>query len=214
MTYSNDKKPQVQSFFATAVTQFMAYSELRINLFNSGVPPNIIASPTVKTLSSHVRTFGKYFRKTQVFSTARFVKLPQVRELVMYYWDKVVRASQGSASAIDDSDTTLWPVRFLTQGLSIFKDALAQWSPARQPDNQDVLPREFVEAAVRLVVTRLLLLDQEDLEKWSEDPEDWINIEEGDSDAWEYGVRVNRLDLASISKALLICSSLVRSGYS
>jgi hypothetical protein len=157
----------------------------------------LIDSRTQHCLSHHVRTYGKYFRKTQIFSTARFVKLPQCRELVFYYWDKVVQASGAPPSSIQDADTAVWPVRFLTQALSVFKDAVAQWSPSRQPDNQEVLPREFVEGAVQLIVSRLLLLDEQDLEQWSEDPEEWINLEEGDSDAWEYGVRV-RVCLLSI----------------
>lgn len=81
-------------------------------------------------------------------------------------------------------------MRFLTQGLSIFKDAVAQWSPSRQQDNQDVLPKDVVDNAVQLIITRLLLLNEQDLDQWTEDPEEWINLEEGDSDAWEYGVRV------------------------
>ena len=168
----------------------MAFSDLRINLYASNLDPALIDSRTQHYLSHHVRTYGKYFRKTQVFSTARFVKLPQCRELVFYYWDKVVQASSAPSSTIQDADTAVWPVRFLTQALSIFKDAVAQWSPSRQPDNQEVLPGEFVEGAVQLIVSRLLLLDEQDLEQWSEDPEEWINLEEGDSDAWEYGVRV------------------------
>jgi hypothetical protein len=180
----------VQNFFESAVNRFFAFSDLRIGLFKQNIGPDLIASPTQSYLSRHVRLYGKYFRKTQIFSIARFVKLPQCKDLVFYYWDKVVQASSSPPSAIEDSDRVIYPVRFITQALSIFKDSVAQWSPSRQSDDSAVLDKSFVEEAVRLIITRLLLLDEEDLEKWSEDPEEWINAEESDSDAWEYGVRV------------------------
>ena len=37
-----------------------------------------------------------------------------------------------------------------------------------------------------------MLMDESDLNKWSEDPEEWINMEENDNDAWEFGIRVRR----------------------
>jgi hypothetical protein len=119
--------------------------------------------------------------------------MPNCRTLVLYYWDKVVQAANAPSSAVQDSEDVIFPIRFLTQGLLLFKDSVAQWSPSRQTDAQEVLPKEFVEDAVRLIVKRLLLLDEADLDKWIEDPEEWINIEEGDSDAWEFEIRVRTL---------------------
>jgi len=54
------------------------------------------------------------------------------------------------------------------------------------------LPPEFVTSAVQLFMSRLMLMDESDLNKWSEDPEEWINMEENDNDAWEFGIRVRR----------------------
>ncbi|KAG8825707.1 hypothetical protein FRC19_010697 [Serendipita sp. 401] len=179
----------VEAFFGTAVNHFISLSQLRIQLFAANLSANLTGSLTQSYLSRHIRVYGKFFRKTQVFSAARFVKLPNCRELVLHYWSRVVSASAAPKNEVQDDDNAPYPVRFLTQALAIFKDSLAQWSPSRQPDNQDILPKEFVDGAVQLIVTRLLLLDEEDLEKWSEDPEEWINVEESDSDAWEYGVR-------------------------
>lgn len=184
---------QVQNFFEIAVGRFFNFSDLRIGLFQQNISPDLIVSPTQSYLSRHVRLYGKYFRKTQIFSIARFVKLPQCQALVFYYWDKVVQVSSLPSSAIQDSDQVIYPIRFITQALSIFKDSVAQWSPSRQADDSAVLNKGFVEEAVQLIITRLLLLDEEDLEKWSDDPEEWINIEESDSDAWEFGIRVRIL---------------------
>jgi len=56
---------------------------------------------------------------------------------------------------------------------------------------EELLP-EFVTSAVQLFMSRLMLMDEGDLNKWSEDPEEWINMEESDNDAWEFGIRVRR----------------------
>jgi hypothetical protein len=176
------------------------------------INPDPSTTASLLRLTKHVRLFGKYFRRTQIFSTARFVHLPESRQLVMFYWEKVVAATQAPGQVIADSDEALYPVRFLTQALSIFKESLAQWSPRKKAASQTIgwslpvrgiptaksrgvveeLPPEFVTSAVQLIMRRLMLMDESDLNKWSEDPEEWINMEESDNDAWEFGIRVRR----------------------
>ena len=53
-----------------------------------------------------------------------------------------------------------------------------------------VLPRDFVEGAVRLLVTRFIPLTPKDLEKWEMDVEEWMNQEENEDEQWEYELRV------------------------
>lgn len=52
------------------------------------------------------------------------------------------------------------------------------------------LSQQFVEEAVRLLVTRFIPLNPTDLESWMADPEDWVNEEDKDNDHWEYELRV------------------------
>lgn len=54
----------------------------------------------------------------------------------------------------------------------------------------EVLSEQFVEEAVELLLTRLIPLSTLDLERWTLDPEEWINQEEREGDAWEYDLRV------------------------
>lgn len=54
----------------------------------------------------------------------------------------------------------------------------------------EVLSQDFVENAVRLIVTRFLPLRALDLEVWEGDPEQWINSDERDEEAWEFELRV------------------------
>jgi hypothetical protein len=52
------------------------------------------------------------------------------------------------------------------------------------------LSLQFVRNAVELLVTRFIPLRKEDLELWSEDPEEWVNLEDKESDQWEFELRV------------------------
>ena len=51
-------------------------------------------------LTRHVRLFGKFFRRVQQLSFIKFVKLPLCSELILYYWNKVVQASEMPAEAM------------------------------------------------------------------------------------------------------------------
>jgi hypothetical protein len=48
---------------------------------------------------------------------------------------------------------------------------------------------DFVRRFAEILVTKLLPLRPIDLEKWSDDPEDWMNEEE--ADRWEFELRVS-----------------------
>jgi len=61
---------------------------------------------------------------------------------------------------------------------------------AEELNTSAVLPREFVEGAVRLLVTRFIPLTPKDLERWEMDVEEWMNQEETEDDHWEYELRV------------------------
>lgn len=52
------------------------------------------------------------------------------------------------------------------------------------------LSQEFVENAVRILVTRFMPLNTSDLESWMADPEEWVNLEDKENDQWEYEIRV------------------------
>lgn len=53
------------------------------------------------------------------------------------------------------------------------------------------LSQDFIENAVRILVTRFIPLHPSDLERWIEDPEEWVSEESKDNDQWEYEIRVS-----------------------
>ena len=52
------------------------------------------------------------------------------------------------------------------------------------------LSKDFVEEAVKLLVTRFIPLNPSDLEEWVADPEEWVNLEEKENEQWQYELRV------------------------
>ena len=59
-------------------------------------------------------------------------------------------------------------------------------------DGTSALPvsPDFVQQFAEVLITRMLPLRVEDLQKWEQDPEEWMNEEE--QDRWEYDLRVSR----------------------
>jgi len=54
----------------------------------------------------------------------------------------------------------------------------------------EVLSEHVVEEAVTILLTRFIPLAPTDLDKWMMDPEEWVNEEEREGDAWEFELRV------------------------
>lgn len=61
----------------------------------------------------------------------------------------------------------------------------------------EALSQEFVENAVRILVTRFIPLNTSDLDNWMADPEEWVNVEDKENDQWEYEIRVRILSYDS-----------------
>ncbi|KAL7282456.1 hypothetical protein ACG7TL_003927 [Trametes sanguinea] len=195
-TCCNDFKefePWVNEVFQNSAVQLQTISELRINVVSAlGSPPtDPVSQRSLDLLTRHLRIFGKLFRRMQRDALAHFVTLPMCGDLVLYYWSKVVQATTGAPDQIADSTQVLFPVRFLVQGMALFRDSLAQWAPKKKDGSQNdkVLTKEFVEDAVKILVTRFIPLNPADLEGWMEDPEEWVNSEEKENDQWEYELR-------------------------
>lgn len=58
------------------------------------------ARRSVDILTRHIRTFGKFFRRLQRLSHARFAALNMCSDLILYYWDQVVGATSGPSEMI------------------------------------------------------------------------------------------------------------------
>lgn len=57
------------------------------------------------------------------------------------------------------------------------------------------LPREIVEQAVEMIITRFIPLKPSDLERWEQDPEEFLSGEKKEDDVWEFDIRVRHIYL-------------------
>lgn len=121
----------------------------------------------MESLTKHVLTFGKVFRRLQQPALPRFVALPRCSDLVLYYWQVVVDANNapdgytdgklasftifgGSVTHVPsptvrilDTHQAIYPSRILLQGMVLFKACLGQWTSAKQA-NVDRGNRAFI----------------------------------------------------------------------
>ncbi|KAJ6628769.1 armadillo-type protein [Mycena sp. CBHHK59/15] len=156
----------------------------------TGLAANPYAQRCVDLLTRHIRLLGKFFRRLQELSSPRFTALSSCPLLVKYYWEEVVAATE-QPGLIADSPEAVYPVRFLVQGMVLFKENLGQWKPVRKDgtENQNSLPREFVANAVRTLITQFMPLKEAELQDWMDDPEQWVNDEDKDNEQWIFEIR-------------------------
>ncbi|KAF8528819.1 ARM repeat-containing protein [Hysterangium stoloniferum] len=183
------KTSQAQFTSALETNNFV---EVEISPSSRSTPTSIpvLSTKSIEHLTRHLRLYGKMFRRMQQLSVKRFVELPNANDLVLYYWGEVVKAASGPSDMISDASEAVYPVRLLVQGMVLFRESLNVWSGKGDPNKMsEVLSKEFVDEAVKLLLTRFIPLAPGDLEKWSIDPEEWVNEEEKENDAWEYELR-------------------------
>lgn len=144
---------KIEELFQGSATQLKGVSELRksivLSLLNNEIAATEQTNKTVSMLARHLRMFGKFFRRLQQLASERFALLPPSSDLVMFYWSQIVDSTSSpqnlvsgmvqtlfvslyDSNSFSDSDNALFPVRFLVQGLVLFKDNLPQWVPVRK----------------------------------------------------------------------------------
>ncbi|KAF8165214.1 armadillo-type protein [Crassisporium funariophilum] len=185
----------LEEMFQSSVAQVKALSGMRNTIVLSVLQNNSMGNEqtrrTISVFTRHLRLFGKFFRRMQQLSPERFVSLTSSGDLIMFYWSQVVEATNHPQDFVADSDEAVYPVRFLVQGIVLFKESLSQWTATKRNGmpNKNTLSQEFVENAVRLLITRFMPLNPSDLENWMADPEEWVNLEDKENDQWEYEIR-------------------------
>ncbi|GJJ07307.1 hypothetical protein Clacol_001508 [Clathrus columnatus] len=199
------------AFSQSCFTLFPKLFELRMSLIlglqqslasdsrlASSFPSSV--SKSINLLTHHIWLYGKMFRRMQQLSTKRFVQMPNANDIVLYYWNQIVKAANGSSRLIEDSPGAVYPVRIIVQGMVLFRSGLNAWAN-KENLAEKVLSQDIVEEAVRLLLTQFIPLIPGDLEKWSNDPEDWLNEEDKEEEAWEYSLR------EAVYRAIGFCSN-------
>lgn len=88
---------QLVGLFSSSAVQLQTLSELRINIVlalrSGAASATPVAEHSIAILTRHIRLFGKFFRRLQQLDAKRFVALPSCGDLILYYWSKVVQAT-------------------------------------------------------------------------------------------------------------------------
>ena len=102
---------QLQNLFQTSALRLQNLSELRINIIKAIRTSNPALDPTTRRsidqLSRHVRLLGKFFRRLQQLNVSRFVEQPMCSDIVLYYWSKVVEATNAPSGMISGASAEL-----------------------------------------------------------------------------------------------------------
>ncbi|KAF7301791.1 Importin N-terminal domain-containing protein [Mycena indigotica] len=173
-------------------------TKLRLQIIRdvgAGLKSNAFALRSVHVLTKHIRSIGKFLRRLQELSVLRFSALPCCPDLVAWYWSQQAKLALKRTRFKPDqcSDTTEapYPVRFLVQGMVLFKENLSQWKPTRRDgvENANALPTNFVEVAVETLIRQFMPLKDAELTEWMNDPEQWVNDEDSVNEQWVFEIR-------------------------
>lgn len=95
---------QFELLFQNSALQLKCLTDLRINLVkvlqSSLTAPDAVTRRSIDLLSRHIRLLGKFFRRVQQLDIPRFVALPMCSSVIMFYWDKVVEATNSPPGMI------------------------------------------------------------------------------------------------------------------
>ncbi|GAA5991993.1 hypothetical protein JCM10908_000686 [Rhodotorula pacifica] len=161
-----------------AVSQLL---ELRVSLLRAGHP--CVSSPSFITFTKHVIAYGELSRSLVNDKVAAFATMGVTEQVRDIYIQVVQGAASDIIGNVQDDLRSLYPTRLVVQALLLIKAMLGDW------DGASALPvsPEFVKQFAEVLITRMLPLRQEDLQKWEQDPEEWMNEEE--QDRWEFDLR-------------------------
>ncbi|TKA55315.1 hypothetical protein B0A53_02239 [Rhodotorula sp. CCFEE 5036] len=161
-----------------AVSQLL---ELRVSLLRAGHPST--SSSSFVTFTKHVIAYGDLSRSLVTDKVAAFGAMGVTEQVRDIYIQVVQGAASDIVANVKDDLRSLYPTRLVVQALLLIKAMLGDW------DGTSALPvsPDFVQQFAEVLITRMLPLRQEDLQKWEQDPEEWMNEEE--QDRWEYDLR-------------------------
>ncbi|KAI5893425.1 ARM repeat-containing protein [Schizophyllum commune H4-8] len=184
------------AFFQHTIQEVRHFVALRSSFVASVLASNRLSDAacrkTMDLLVKRIKGYGKFYFRLAMLNPGRFVELPSCTDMIMFYWTEIEKATEAPPQSIADSNYAPYPVRFLVQGMMLFRISASQWKPRNKdgtPNPREHLSREFVENAVRFLVTRFMPLNPHDLESWSNDPEEWVNAEDKENDQWEFEIR-------------------------
>ncbi|GAA5831223.1 hypothetical protein JCM3766R1_002972 [Sporobolomyces carnicolor] len=183
------QNPTIKAFFASTLPTFTSLIALRLSLLSSSMMST--ETPRLIFLTKHLISYTKLYRGMINHSLPVFDQMGITQGVLELLWQYVKNACQPDQTLpnnpavpiLEDSLAALYPIRLLIPSLLLLKSTLSSW------DGQTPLsiPISFVQEFAQVLVTNCLVMRNEELERWNEDPEEFINDEE--MDKWEFELR-------------------------
>ncbi|POY71320.1 hypothetical protein BMF94_5632 [Rhodotorula taiwanensis] len=169
------------NFYRSTLPALSQLLELRLSLLAAGHP--CIHSPAFVTFTNHIIACGDLTRSLIGDKLGAFTAMGVAEQVRGIYIQVVEGAASDILANVHDDLRSRYPTRLVVQALLLIKAMLGDW------DGSSAVPvsPEFVQQFAEVLITRMLPLRAEDLQKWEEDPEEWMNEEE--QDRWEFDLR-------------------------
>ncbi|KAG9742022.1 ARM repeat-containing protein, partial [Aureobasidium melanogenum] len=165
-------------------------------------------------LEKHLLQLSKLHLEMAKGHPAAFVLLPNSLDLVGSYWALIKQFGQTFGSTLtsgpsngDDGEQKPFQEKVALSGLKLVRACIKMvFNPAhsfkyKHPQDkiekaeaiaavkEQLLTNAFVTEVMEVVVTKFFVFRQGELQEWEEDPEEWEQSLEGESEGWEYSVR-------------------------
>lgn len=183
-------------------------------------------------LEKHLLQLSKLHLEMAKAHPAAFVLLPNSLDLVRSYWALIKQFGETFGSRLtsgisngDHSEQKPFQEKVTLSGLKLVRACIKMvFNPVqsfkyKHPQDkiekaeaiaavkEQLLTDAFVTEVMEVVVTKFFVFRQGELEEWNDDPEEWEQSLEGESEGWEYSVRPCAeklfLDLALNFRSLL-----------
>ncbi|KAJ3242739.1 Importin-11 [Chytriomyces hyalinus] len=161
---------------------------------------NSLVDRIFKATTKIALTIGKIYTDLITSRAVNFIVSPGSFDVVRFYWSLVANgSSEGVPNIRGDSDEFV--ERVLLQGLRIIRGVVKNpqftiLPPDRHPRTEEVahlistqlMTPDFVRTVAQTLMTKYLIYNSEELEKWTESPEEFVADEEADQ--WEFSLRL------------------------
>ncbi|KAI4741442.1 ARM repeat-containing protein [Aureobasidium sp. EXF-12298] len=165
-------------------------------------------------LQKHLLQLSKLHLEMAKAHPAAFVLLPNSLDLVRSYWALIKQFGETFGSRLttagsseDDGEQKPFQEKVTLSGLKLVRACIKMvFNPVqsfkyKHPQDkiekaeaiaavkEQLLTDAFVTEVMEVVVTKFFVFRHGELEEWNDDPEDWEQSLEGESEGWEYSVR-------------------------
>ncbi|GAB7346328.1 hypothetical protein MBLNU457_5045t1 [Dothideomycetes sp. NU457] len=209
-----NRNEEVHDFWRLTLNQVDSYITLISRHSQFGLAPELTL-----LVEKHLLQLSKLHLEMAKTHPAAFVLLPNSLDLVRAYWGLIKQYAEtfGSKQAVvsngnernGDSSTDDRPVleKLSLKGLLLIRACIkmvfnpAQTFKYRHPQEKEekiqaetavkhnLLSGSFVEEIMNITVTKFFVIRESELHEWEEDPEDWENKEETESEGFEFSIR-------------------------